>query len=309
VAGAGCSEEGDARRFGDPSTPIRVVPRDDVPTLSGEVVALGDWFPSDTELVGVGVDSNSGDVYVLDARRGVYALGDGSATLVFDLPASTAVGSDGSGTAVPTELTDLAVRSGPSGPELIVTAENDGFVANPRNQVLTSFFCYLPEADPEDQGAWEQEAIIPISVSQEARLAGIDVFERTEAIAMDPWSQEIYAQPRTHRVDGGEVLGSEIFRFGPLGGDAPIDLQRLASSDFVAGGMLVDDASRLLLGQGPNLFTGRVGEDLTHFARVDAAITGMAFDLRRDRMLVLDGPARAMVVIDYGSVGNLLALR
>lgn len=302
-----CSGEGVEPRQGfvpnpEPANPepiVRLAPANPEPVAS-RALELGGFFARDAELSGVGVDSASGEIYLLEARTGVYRLEADRADLVVDLEAVTTLDALGQAMPSPTELTDLAVRVADGVTGFVVTAENDGFLASPHNDLLRSFFCYEPgfEFEPDEPQR-------PLSVSQQMRLEGVAVFERAEAIAVRPDTLEIYAQPRTHRQDDRQPLGSELFRFDPIGGDAPVDVQRLSDA-FSAGGMAVRETGELLFGAGSELYAmPAMGGSLGYVASLSGSISGMAYDVVRGELLVLDGAGRRLHVIDDAQLGEL----
>ena len=274
--------------------------RDSVQHATGEVIELENLLPSDAELTGVAIGPNTSKLYVLDARRGVYELEDGRASLVFDLQNASTTGADGTRIDPPAELTDVAAIMDGTELAFVVTAENDGFIAYTDNR-LESHFCYLPgweEASPD--GSPTDQVL---TVSQEQRLRGVDVLERTEAIAVHPITGDIYAQPRTHRVDNRAVLGSELFVFDSEGGDSPYNVQRLEDRNFVAGGMVVESDSSWWLAQGSDLFISS-GTEMVHVATVDGTVTGMALDEAAGQLIVLDGLTLSLQVLDYSALKN-----
>ena len=183
-------------------------------------------LPADSDVVGVTV-SPEGRRYVLDSTGRLYLLEPSRATLVFTAPA-------------PIELTDIVALGGE---RFAVTAENDGFMLDVHNQSFSSYFCYLPGSFDVDP------MVVPPSVSQMLRNEGIEVKERTESVAFNPETLQLFAQPQTIRLDTGAVVGSELFVFSD-GGGQPIQVRSMNNIGFLAGGMVAVDGTRLLLGQG-----------------------------------------------------------
>jgi len=276
----------------------------DSPTLPvRETVELASFFPENAELVGVAVDpSDGGTRYVLEARTGLYALSDTGAELVFDLQVSTVLSIDGA-VGPPEELTDVAFdpsRSSPDLPSFVLTAENDGYIAGLHNSLLNSYFCYFPRTS-------SGPAVAPSSISVGLRERGIDIKERTEAVTLSQLTGQIFAQPRTIRLDSGEIAGSELFVFEAFGGQ-PVNTRRFASLDFAAGGMAVLFDSLLSLGHGPDLYVSPGWEsDARRFGTLGGvqAITGMALDVD-GHLLVLDGPGKRLVQIDVNALREAL---
>lgn len=187
-------------------------------------INLAAMLPASADVVGVTV-SPEGKTYVLDRVSGLYLLDGSGATLVFAAPSGI-------------ELTDVVALGGE---RFAVPAENDGFMIDVHNQTFSSYFCYLPSIDPG--------TVVPggpPSVSQELRNAGVAVKERTESVAFNHTTLQLFAQPRTTRLDTSEVVGSELFIFSD-GGGQPIAVQAMPSLSFVAGGMVAADGGRLLM--------------------------------------------------------------
>jgi hypothetical protein len=267
---------------------------------------LAPLFPADAELVGVAVDAldSAGTAYVLEARTGLYAITATGAELVFSLPESAAVRADGD-TRPPAELTDVAFhpwQSTPGSPSFAVTAENDGFALTSGGSVLHSFFCYFPSS-------MESSVVAPLSVSQELRAQGIEIKERTHAVAVHPSNGQIFAQPRTLRLDDGSVAGSELFMFARDGGQ-PIFPRRFEISEFAAGGMAVVSDRTLALGYGSDLY---VTDDWVSPARWVAMLEGVTIEglavTPEGHMLVLDGPGKRLLEIDAESIRGVVSTR
>ena len=188
-------------------------------------IDLAPLLPADADVVGVTV-SPEGQRYVLLGTGRLYLLKPSQATLVY-------------ATITPTELTDVVALGDE---RFAATAEGVGFLLDVHNQTVSSYFCYLPDLPVADPTA-------PPSVSQTLRAAGVTVTERTESVAFNRDTLQLFAQPRTKRLDTGEVMGSELFVFSESGGQ-PIAVQSMPSLSFIAGGMVAVDGTRLLLGQG-----------------------------------------------------------
>jgi hypothetical protein len=252
------------------------------PMPTGELKSaldLAPLLPANADVVGVTV-SPEGKTYVLDRVSGLYVLEGSRATLVFAAPTSI-------------ELTDVVALGGE---RFAVPAENDGFMIDVHNQTFSSYFCYLPSIDPGtvDPGG-------PPSVSQSLRIAGVEVAERTESIAFNHDTLQLFAQPRTTRMDTGEVVGSELFIFSD-GGGQPIAVQPMPSVSFVAGGMVAAGGSRLLMGQGSVIYE-MAGEGVAPSPRKLLAdktidISGLALDADGD-LLVLDRTNRRLLEMSW----------
>jgi len=283
-------------------SPIRIAEEGDAAALEPLAITdLGSIFPESARLVGVAVAPDTGRLYVLDARAGLYEITSDAARLVFDLPASRVVAGTGDGSP-PIELTDVALDPSGGGPagsaRFMLTAENDGFLLSLPSTTLTSHFCYFPPfADEEPTPA--------PSISQELREQGIPIVERTEAVAVNEQSGQILAQPRTLRIDGAGVAGSELFVFDAAGGQ-PTATRRFERTEFVAGGAAFVSQSSLVLGSGNSLYiTQGWADDVRRIASVPGAseITGMA-SLPGGHLLVLDGPSKRLLELDALAIGD-----
>jgi hypothetical protein len=243
---------------------------------SGSEVALSGLLPTDAALVGIAI-TPEGKRYVLDQRSGLYELGEHSARLIVD-------------TKVPTgrELTDVVALDAD---RFALTAENDGFLFNLTTTQLSSYFCYLPSVPP---GGGTDE---PLSISQSLRNQGIDVTQRTESVAFNPETRQLFAQPRTWLVDTGTVVGSELFVFTEQGGQ-PVQVFGLAEG-FEAGGMVVLPGSRLVLGAGNRIYEADSNGSITLVLELEASVnvTGMARD-PAGAVWYVDGASRRLVRID-----------
>jgi hypothetical protein len=275
--------------------------------LQHSSVDLTALFPADAQLVGValGLDSTDPDAhpYVLEARSGLYEILAGEAKLVFDLHASNVLAGTGDGSP-PSELTDVTfdpLRSAENGaPSFLLTGENDGYSLTLPGPSLTSYFCYLPRPS----NTWS--ASTPPSVSQRYQQQGIAVSERTEAVAISELSEQIFAQPRTTRMDSFEVVGSELFAFDTSGGQ-PTAARSLTQPDFAAGGAAFLQVNALWLGYGASLYvTNGWAENIRRIATLEGVdtITGMASD-GAGKLLVLDGPHRRLLELDSNELTAL----
>jgi len=277
---------------------VRIIESDPLPSLLPQSSReIGAYFPPGAELVGVALDDRDENAqpYLLEAHAGLYQLTGSGAQLVFDLRASRVINGTGDGSP-PTELTDVVFDSLRSGeqraPTFLLAAENDGFALDLRLPYLDSYFCYLP-------GTFEPLPAPGPSVSQELRQQGIAVVERAEAVALNPITGQIFAQPRTLRLDSGAVAGSELFVFDTAGG-TPIGTWRLEREEFAAGGAAFQlGGLNLVFGFGSDLyFVGNWGSDVVHLLHLEGVeqITGLAARANGD-LLVLDGPKRRLLEV------------
>jgi len=239
-------------------------------------------LPADAQLVGVAITPN-GKRYVLDQRSGLYRMEAAGAVLVFNTTGLAGL-----------EFTDIVALDDA---RFAVTAENDGFLFDVSTGSLSSYFCYLPSPrNPGAGGGGPSQPVVPISVSQTLQLAGIAVSQRTEAVAFNPNTGRLFAQPRTTRLDTGDIAGSELFVFEQAGGE-PVSVFPLESG-FVAKGM-VAVADRLFLGSGSSLWEAALDGALTPVGEFDSSIDLGGMALAPDGMLwVLDGKGRRLVKFD-----------
>jgi len=252
------------------------------PTPTGELKSaldLAPLLPANADVVGVTV-SPEGKTYVLDRVSGLYLLEGARAALVFAAPAGI-------------ELTDVVALGGE---RFAVPAENDGFMIDVHNQTFSSYFCYLPSVDPGTVAPGG-----PPSISQDLRNAGIEVAERTESVAFNHDTLQLFAQPRTTRMDTGQVVGSELFIFLE-GGGQPVAVQPLPDVSFVAGGMVAVAGARLLLGQGSVIYemagAGLAPSPRKLLADKTVDISGLALDTGGD-LLVLDRANRRLLAMAW----------
>jgi hypothetical protein len=235
--------------------------------------SLRGLLPENAVLVGVTLTPN-GKRYVLDQQSGLYELGDSSATRVWDTTGFSGI-----------ELTDVVAIDND---RFAVTAENDGFLLNVRDHSFSSYFCYLPRTPVAPAK--------PISVGQTLALEGIPSMQRTESVAFNPDSLQLFAQPQTVRLDTSTVAGSELFVFDPSGGQ-PIQVFPLNPS-FVAGGMVAASGGRLIVGAGNAIYELSLSGGLTLLREIDASITitGMASSPDGE-LWVLDGAGQRLVAV------------
>jgi len=269
---------------------------------------LAPLFAPDAKLVGV-VLSVDEQVYVLEARTGLYVLKDTGPELVFDLRASHVVGGTGDGSP-PTELTDVAFdgsyHAGSLTSNFLLTAENDGFwFSLDEPSVLNSFFCYFPPIP-----SWSTDATP--SVSQELREQGIAVSERTEAVAQNNLSWQIIAQPRTIRIDGAGVAGSELFVFDGQGGQ-PVGTKRFQQTEFSAGGAAFLEPSLLVLGYLGDLYAAANWDlhviravTLEGVQEISGLATGSNPVSAFSTLFVLDGPGKRLLAFDGSAVLTII---
>ncbi|HET7543608.1 MAG TPA: hypothetical protein VFK05_27235 [Polyangiaceae bacterium] len=239
-------------------------------------------LPADAQLVGVAITPN-GTRYVLDQLSGLYRVDAAGAVLVFNTTGLAGM-----------EFTDIVALDDA---RFAVTAENDGFLFDMSTGRLSSYFCYLPSPPkPGADGEGSAQPVVPISVSQTLQLAGIAVSQRTEAVAFNPNTGRLFAQPRTTRLDTGGVAGSELFVFEQAGGE-PVSVFPLERG-FTAKGMVVVD-DRLFLGSGSSLWEAAPDGALTRVGELDSSIDVGGMARAPDGTLwLVDGKARRLLRFD-----------
>lgn len=250
----------------------------------GGTLDLSPWFPDDSELVGVAVGAR-GERYILDQKTGLLRLGeDGTGELVLD----TNNLERRYGLSPRLVWTDVV---GYGEDRFLITAENDGFLLDLWAGSFSSYFCYFPPIDT-------QSVAPPLSVSQQLGRQGIPVAQRTNSVAFNRDTGEIFAQPQTLRLDRADdgVAGSELFVFGSTGGQ-PVAVQPLSDLAFSAGGMFAE-RSRLILGFGSALYE-IVGDAPQVVLELDdhVVVTGLAL-APNGSLLVLDGPNRQLLQLE-----------
>lgn len=218
-----------------------------------------------TELspVGVTVDPD-GNRFFFDQNAGLYALdAAGHATLVIaaaELPQPDEP--------VQSPFTDV-VAVGPG--RFALTAVNDGFVLDVAARTLTQHFCYLPDDSP----SW--------------------LWQRTDALAYDPITDQIWAQPNTYDMEN-VWQSTQVAAFDRATG-ADLAWYGMPTGAIEAHGMAILADTRIVLAEGSSLYS------YNRFDRLDGAVTllrdlsdegvdrieGLAYDATTGSLLVLDG--------------------
>jgi|SRR5215471_17686522 len=247
-------------------------------------------LPENAVVVGVAI-APDGTRYVLD-RSGLYRLGESSATRVWSTFRSgdeTWATDTGRSVVVKVEPTDVVALDNQ---RFAVTAENDGFLLDLRDQSFTSYFCYFPSTPATPAPTPSQ----PISISQTLQAQGIAAKQRTESVAFNPVSHQLFAQPQTFRMDTSTLEGSELFVFGPAGGQ-PIRVIPLDPS-FVAGGMVATSDGRLIVGARNAIYELTTAGRLNLLRELDAAITIAGMTRSPDGELwILDGAGQRLTTV------------
>jgi hypothetical protein len=224
------------------------------------------------QVVGVTVDPVSGQRYVLDQVEGIFEIADdGSATLVSsiaDLPIPFVL---------PQSLWTDFVAMGES--RFALTALSDGYLLDLAQDTMVEYFCYLPDDMP-----WEQQQL-------------------THSVTFDPEAGLIYAQPITFEEGGFEApvaLASSIGAYSLEGGQ-PTSWFNVDDPEFLAHGAAVDSDGTLLLGSDNALYrfdpAGEGELSLLGILTSVSRIEGLAVDLQRDQLLVVDGDSGLLVIL------------
>jgi hypothetical protein len=226
---------------------------------------------------------------VLDETRGLYELTEGGAVLRFDGQAARAA--DGSAL----QFTDVVAMGDQ---RFAITAVNEGFLLNLSTGSFWRYFCYLPPLAGPPAGV----DVSTLSLSQQLQLQGVGVSQRTDSVGYDPASGRLYAQPQTF-ADGAETaVGAELFIFSAAGGE-PETWESITDPTFNAGGMVLSESGRPLLGRGSQLFVQNADTGLSVFKdfgepALDIDIAGMARDTD-GTVLILDSRHMRLVNVSF----------
>lgn len=275
---------------GESSTPATPVPEPSTP-LNGDrfvsELALAPLLPESRELTGV-ASTNDGRLFVLDRHHGLFEVFPDRAVPLFtlaELPARFGLPA----TLAFTDVTTLGDA------RFALTAENDGYLFDPAANVFTSHFCYFPPLDATETTP------DPVSVSQVLTAQGIPARQLTESVAYSAESGTLFAQPRTFRMDTGAVAGAEVLSFSAAGGGTPEQVFPIDDWNFVAGGMITEGGSTLLLGAGRALYSMAVNTQpaLLHTFASDLRINGMT--RMGNNVVLLDDIGKRLIWVDRAS--------
>lgn len=246
-----------------------------------------DALPTDETLVGVTVDPQGANRFVLSEESGLYAIGDDGVTLVFDttdLPSSEFMPE--------LPFTDVVALSSK---RFALTAKNEGYLLDIEDQSLTRFFCYLPDVDPGAPVAGQQ------SISQELMAQGIDVYQITQAVTYNANLGLLFAYPITVGSADGFIYGAEIGVFSDVTGE-PVNWTVVQGGELAtagATGMIADDYGVLTLSRGAELYGYAGSGSPALLGSLEphgvGEITGLAAVPGTDHLLVLDGQLRQLV--------------
>jgi len=235
-------------------------------------IALGVDEPA---VIGVTLDPETGQRYVLDANAGIFEiLADGAATLVrandtFPTP----------DVAPQSAWTDFVALGGG---QFAVTARSDGYLLDLGADTMTEYFCYEP-------GFMEPE-----------------LEQLTHGVAFDADASLIYAQPATYDVSGesgpvDEAIFSSIGAYSIDGGQ-PVAWFDIPDTDYLAGGLGVDLDGTLLLGYGNELhrFIPEGEGRLESIGTIEGIgrIDGLTVDPQTGTIWIVDGVAGLLVSFD-----------
>jgi len=245
-----------------------------------------DALPASETPVGVTIDPNGTTRFVLTEESGLYALGDGAATLVFDtnhLPIAEFLPE--------LPFTDVVALSNK---RFALTAKNEGYLLDTQDHSLTRFFCYLPPVDdPDDTGGQ--------SISQTLTAQGVAVYQITLAVTHNANLGLLFAHPVTVDSNDGDVYGAEVGAFSDLTGE-PLQWSLVPSGKLAtagATGMVVDDSGMVTLARGVDLYSYdgvSVPSLIDSLDRYGVGkIEGLAAVPGTDHILVLDAQLRQLV--------------
>lgn len=224
---------------------------------------------------GVAVDP-TGARFVLDDRLGLFRLApSGERTLELSLADLAAQGSP-----VNAPFTDLvAIGEG----RFALTAIEQGFLLDLAARSLRLHFCYIVVVGP--------------------------LYVRSDALAYDPVTDHLYAQPRMFDEYG--VYESSLAGYSATTGDYDYGPpSTVLPVDFSAGGMAVVPDLGLVLGSGSILYRmvdnrPVAFDDLSRLGVT--TITGLALDPTTGALVVLDGPSDTLVDVRLAPPRDLLS--
>ena len=213
----------------------------------------------DVNAVGVTIDPNTEDTYILDSVAGLYRLDGADAELVLAL-------ADFPEPDVPlrSEFTDVASMGNG---RFAVLARGDGYLLDTNAGTLQQWFCYEP--------GWMEEQQEQLSLN----------------LAYDPLTDTLYSHAQT--LQDGEVVSAQVGTFDG-GGAGDLSWFFLDDASIESGGAALDEDGALLLGSGSTLYRYALGE--TSFDAVGSLaehgvteITGLIRSTTDGHYLVVDG--------------------
>jgi len=257
---AACSKGG-----GGETPPPAELQADQLPEASRELTRrdVADLLrTTDIDPVGITITPDTGDIVLLDARRGVFVLNADRrfelAVRASDLHAQVNAASD---------FTDIAALGDN---KFAITARNDGFLLDLTYMTFVSYFCYVPGFFIPDD---------PTIVAE----------QHTDSVGYDRTRNRIVAQPIS--MLDGVVTDTQVGTFEITGGEGE-DWHPVSEPEFLAGGLAVDESGMVWLGRGNELCSYDLDTDtmtlvqtLERFGVTE--IVGMAFDGRD--LIVIDG--------------------
>jgi hypothetical protein len=175
-------------------------------------------------------------------------------------------------------ITDV-LAIGPN--QFAITAIGDGYRLDVAAMTLAQYFCYLPDETPV---SWRQ---------------------RTDAIAFDPVSNRLFAQPVTRDLNG-TFIKSEIAGYDFASG---VDLEwHQVDNDVAATGMVFVPGTGLVLGQGSRLthydLATETTTEVANLAQFGVrSIDGLAVDATAGTLVVVDKETDKLVDIELARIG------
>jgi hypothetical protein len=228
---------------------------------------------TDVKPIGLAVASD-GQRFFFDEAAGLFRLDGDRAVVVVPM---SAMPNPGPTAQLELPITDLVALA----PNLFAfTAIGDGFLLDTAAMTLAQHFCYVPDD-------------LPVSLTQ-----------RTDALAFDPASQRLFAQPLTFDAAG-------VFQYAQVAEyrrDTGEDIAwHATANDVNATGMILLPGVGLVLGQGSRLSrfdyqspTPVLLDDLARFGV--RSIDGLAIDPATGALLVVDSVADALFEIERAAI-------
>ncbi|MFT7580914.1 MAG: hypothetical protein ACI9MR_002588 [Myxococcota bacterium] len=218
----------------------------------------------------------SGEVYLLDARTGVYQLeADGGTTHVWHGDAAQY------GIQLPSEYTDLADL--PDG-TIAITAHSFGYLLDLEADTFQQHFCYEP-GFVDDPNLWLEERQI------------------TDSLTYNTVTGQLMAQPQTIDLNTTDVLRSEVATFDVASGEDLAWTGIVGIASLRAGAMVALDADTVLLAAEATLYSwspqNGLRFDYDFLANGISSVEGMALDANAERLYVIDASTRELVVLAY----------
>lgn len=231
---------------------------------------------SSVSAVGVAVAPDTGRWIVFDEQTGLFEVdASGNASVVVSMDAMPDPGVD-----IRYPFTDVvALGQG----RFAVTAIGDGFLLDVGRQTMQQHFCYVPEDLPSD------------------------LDQRANAVAYDPATNQLLAQPQSFDPATDTLVASQIARYDGVSG-ADLDWYGI-DTNFLAGGMAVEAEGTVLLGAGSKLFrydfTSYTLSEIDELSRFGvSSIDGLAIDSAGSSLLIVDDELDELVELKLAQLAD-----